>query len=76
MRRAALGVDEERIGEFGGKAGLANPLRAVDDHLLGAVNFPFRDVEHDASPFYLIRRLRPLASKCAPGTSLPLLRAS
>ena len=76
VRCAALGVDEERLGEFGGKTGLSDAFSSVDDHLLSAVNFPFRNVQHDLFPPYLIRRLRPLGSKRAPGTSPPPLNAS
>ena len=41
----ALGVDEHRTGEVGGQGGLANALRAVDNHLQSAPGFAGMDFQ-------------------------------
>ena len=41
----ALSVDEHRAGEVGGQGGLANALRAVDNHLQSAPGFAGMDFQ-------------------------------
>ena len=69
MRRATLGVDDDGVRETGGKAGLADALRAVNDDLLGAVDLSFGNVQHVLSPYF--SEYERSSTSAQPGTLVP-----